>query len=73
MITIYDEDEIMRLKAQKRQDDLNDYYSGLEWAENEGVKKAKIETAKNMMKLGLSDDIISKSTGLSLEEIKALK
>ena len=73
MITIYDEDEIMRLRAQKRQDDLNDYYSGLEWAEIKGRKESKIETAKNMLKDGMSLEMISKYTGLSLEEIKTLK
>ena len=32
-------------------------------------KKGKVETARNLKSLGVSTDIISKSTGLSFEEI----
>ena len=39
----------------------------------EGEAKQKIETAKNMLKLSIDVEIISKVTGLSIEEIENLK
>ena len=39
----------------------------------QGAKEKSIENAKNAIKLGLTDDIISKVTGLSIEEIEKLK
>ena len=41
--------------------------------EERGVAKSKVEIAKNMFSLGLSDDIIAQSTGLSLEEVLEIK
>jgi predicted transposase/invertase (TIGR01784 family) len=46
---------------------------GIEKGKAEGEKKAKIETAKNLIKIGLSVEQISLATGLSIEEIEALK
>ena len=40
---------------------------------NEGVCETKIETAKNLLKEDVGLDIISRSTGLSIEELKKLK
>ena len=37
-----------------------------------GIEKEKIETARKMKILGLSSDIISKSTGLNVKEIQNL-
>ena len=42
---------------------------GMKEGMKEGMKKGVKETAKNMLKLGLEIDIISKATGLSKEEI----
>lgn len=39
----------------------------------EGVEKGKIEVAENFIRLGVSSDIISKATGLTLETINRLK
>ena len=38
----------------------------------EGVEKTKLETAKAMLKEGLSCDLVAKCTGLSFSEITAL-
>lgn len=89
MIITYDKDEILRLQAQKRIDDeieirsMKNYAKrvgreeglaeGLAEGRTEGRTQGIIETAKNMIELGLSDDIISKSTGLSISEINELK
>ncbi|MDE7106464.1 MAG: hypothetical protein K2O22_04795 [Anaeroplasmataceae bacterium] len=45
------------------------YYRGQE----KGQKKAKFETAKRLKSMGLSDEMISEGTGLSLKEVKKLK
>lgn len=38
-----------------------------------GIAKAKIKIAKNLLKLGVNEDIIVQSTELSIETIKELK
>ena len=43
-----------------------------EWLEK-GAKKAKIETAQNLIEIGLSIDQISVATGLSISVIEGLK
>ena len=58
----------------------NDYFNTLDFAEQKGVQKGlqkglqkgKEETARNLKELGVADDIIMKSTGLSKEEIEKL-
>ena len=39
----------------------------------EGEAKGREEVAQNMISLGLTSDVISKATGLSLEDISRLK
>ena len=41
-------------------------------AKAEGIAEGKIEIVKNMLKLNLSKEIISKSTGLSIKEIEEI-
>ena len=54
----------------------NDYFNTLDFAEQKGLQKGlqkgKEETARNLKELGVADDIIMKSTGLSKEEIEKL-
>ena len=54
----------------------NDYFNTLDFAEQKGLQKGlqkgKEETARNLKELGVADDIIIKSTGLSKEEIEKL-
>ena len=38
----------------------------------EGAKKEKIEIAKNLLKDGISIEVVSKNTGLSIEELEEL-
>lgn len=42
-------------------------------AKAKGKIEGKIETAKNLVNLGVSNEIIAKSTGLSLKEIEDLR
>ena len=46
---------------------------GLKEGREEGLKEKSIEIAKNMLKLNIDINIISQSTGLSVEEINKLK
>ena len=46
---------------------------GLKKGKEEGEHDAKIETAQNLLSMGLSVNQISKATGLSIEEIKLLQ
>ena len=39
----------------------------------EGAKAKEIEIAKNLLKNGISIDLVSESTGLSVEELKELE
>ena len=45
---------------------------GLEKGKEEGEHNAKIATARNLFSMGLSIEQISKTTGLSVDEIKVL-
>ena len=45
---------------------------GLSQGISQGEKKAKLETAKNLLSIGLSQDQIASVTGLSPEEIEKL-
>jgi predicted transposase/invertase (TIGR01784 family) len=66
-----DQEGVMRTVA--------DYYMDQGLAEGEarglalGMKKKTIVIAKNLLKAGISTDVIAKSTGLSVSEIKAIK
>ena len=78
-----------RLIIDKIIEGRNDYYSakniareegreeGLKEGKEEGLKEGEknksIEIAKNMLKLNIDINIISQSTGLSVEEINKLK
>ena len=50
----------------------NDYFNTLDFAEQKGMQKGIRETARKLKELGVADDIIIKSTGISKEEIEKL-
>jgi len=76
-----DELEVYEYIALKEADEINalrtaekkGIQKGKEEGLKEGEKKAKIEIVKNSLKEGLDIDIISKLTGLTIEEIKKIK
>ncbi len=51
----------------------NSLEEGISIGKDEGKKEAKLEDAKNLLKLGVDVNIISKATGFSKEEILSLK
>ncbi|WP_353274407.1 hypothetical protein [Wolbachia endosymbiont (group A) of Ennomos erosarius] len=53
--------------------DLSKEEAILEYKLEEGIEKGKIEVAKNLLKAGVSVNLIAESTGLSQAEIVQLK
>ena len=55
---------------------LDGYDSGYDTGKTEGLeegaKKEKIKIAKNLLNKGVSTDLVSESTGLSIEELNKL-
>ena len=45
---------------------------GIEKGISQGAEQAKIETAKNFLKLGLSINKVAEGTGLTLEKVQEL-
>ena len=66
-------DDKERERYERRKESLLEQSSLLANAERKGAKKKEIEIAKNLIINGLDDELISKSTGLSLKEIKELR
>ena len=46
---------------------------GYDDGKEDGLKEGKISIAKNLLKNGVSIDLVSESTGLSIEELEELK
>jgi predicted transposase/invertase (TIGR01784 family) len=51
----------------------NSYVATMENKYEEGIEKSKMTIAQNMLKAGADEKFISQVTGLSFEQIKALK
>lgn len=63
----------MNCEYEARQKALYDYNTLMYEAKEDGKKEGRIEIAKESLGLGLSIDIISKITRLSVDEINKLK
>lgn len=64
------------LQIQSYEDSLKyyrDLKNSLDTAKEEGREEREVEIAKGLLKNGISIEIISKSTGLSIEQIERLK
>ena len=66
-------DENERLEAYKRKLAICDYNVSINEATDRGKKEKELEIAKNLKKQGVGIEIIIKATGLSREEVEALK
>ena len=62
------------MMLKERHDDGRDEgrTEGIAIGEKRGITKGKIETARNMLKDGLSVDLITKYTGISAQQISEL-
>ena len=71
------QDKIERRAYEQREKAIRDYYSYMNSYKEEGItlgmKKANINTAINLLKLGVDVDTIVKGTGLSIQDVEALK
>ena len=65
-------DEETRSIYEARIKEINDMNSALATKFDEGAKYQALETAKNLIKIGLSIEQISQATGLSIDEISHL-
>jgi len=65
--------ELYRKREESLHERANMISSAMERGMEKGIKKGKIEVAKNLLNLGVDASIISSSTGLTEEEIEELK
>ena len=56
----------------KEEADRRELYDRTRYAEKQGREKEQLKIAKNLKDLGIDTDMISESTGLSMEEIEKL-
>lgn len=89
MESLFTQDDVARRQYEQREKAIMDYNSAMSAAKRiglhegrqegrqegiqEGIQKNSVAVAINMLQLGLSVDIIAKSTGLSIDEIKQLQ
>ena len=72
---LYDAEKMRRKEINSaRLDGYDDGYgNGYEIGITKGKEEEKIAIAKNFLKNGISIDLVSESTGLSVEELEELK
>ena len=68
---LYDAEKMRRKEINSAR--LDGYDDGKAEGLEAGAKEKGIEIAKNFLKNGISIDLVSESTGLSVEELKELK
>ena len=66
---MYDED---RHLSELRTATKDGFAEGKKEGMKEGIKEGKVESARNLKALGVSDEIIAQATGLPLEVVKSL-
>ena len=62
-----------RERYEKRRESLFNKLSALDSAREEGFEQGRIEIATNLIQNGLDNELISKSTGLSIKEVEELR
>jgi len=72
-IALKEADEINALRTAERKGLEKGLQKGIQKGREEGKKEKAIEIAKNLLNLGLDIESISKTTDLSVEEIKNIK
>ncbi len=72
-LTGMSKDEELRILAELREKGRRDEYARRQYSKKQGLQEGLIEVAKNMLRLGIDIEIITKSTGLKIEEIEKLR
>ena len=70
---IFSQDEKQFAQYEHAEKVIRDYNATIEDNRQEAIQKNSIEIAKNMLKLGVSPDIVAKGTGLSIDEVLGFK
>ena len=69
----FTEDEIMRRKYSQREKAVRDYISAMDEARNEGLQEGIVQMAVKMLENGIDRHTVAAITGLSEQELAALK
>ena len=56
-----------------REESLHERANMISSAKEEGIKEGIIATAKNLLVMGMDVEMVSKATGLTIENVKSLK
>ncbi len=76
-LQLISQDDQKRLEYEAREKAIHDYNQGIYEAEQrgrlQGEQAVRESTAKNLLAIGISTEIIAQATGLSKEQIEALK
>ena len=73
LLQIISKDEKARMLYEARQAEISDQLTRLKSAEERGMANKAIEAATNLLRFGVSTDIIVSSIGLSIEKVLELK
>ena len=73
LLQIISKDEKARMLYEFQQAEVSDELTRIKSAEEKGSRAKAIETATNLLEFGVSEEIVAKSTGVSMDEIKELK
>uniref|UniRef100_UPI00257A191E Rpn family recombination-promoting nuclease/putative transposase n=1 Tax=Clostridium sp. UBA1652 TaxID=1946348 RepID=UPI00257A191E len=77
ILEVISKDDIKRAAYEAREAELHDQMTRLKSAREEGIKEgikeATVKNARNFLLMGLDLDIVAKGTGLTIEEVKAIK
>jgi hypothetical protein len=65
--------EIVDNKELTREKSLHERANMISSAKEEGIKEGIIATAKNLLVMGMDVEMVSKATGLTIENVKSLK
>ncbi|MEL7597471.1 MAG: Rpn family recombination-promoting nuclease/putative transposase [Clostridiaceae bacterium] len=65
--------EIYKAREKSLHERANMINGAKEEGRQEGIKEGTIKTAKNLLVMGMEVEIVSKATGLSIEEVKSLE
>jgi len=66
-------DYLNAIQTSERRGELQGRQEGLREGKMEGLREGKLVVARSMLADGMSPDLISKFTGLSVEEIEAVR
>ena len=74
MVTMFDQENMHEMIRNTELEEAHDsgVAAGIEQGLIKGSKEKAIKIAKNLIKMGLSDNVISEGVELPIEEIKAL-